>query len=1515
MPSSQYHRDMHFGVLGPLVVRGPLGSIDVVGGKERLLLAHLLAAAGRLVTVDELADSMWGERPPRAPAKALQTYVLRLRNALEPDRRGVPTIVVTEDPGYRLVVRDHEVDALRFTQLAAAGRSALDGGRPAEAAATLQEALGLWRGAAYAGFEETPFGSVESQRLEELRVNAVEDRWAAEVDCGRAAAAVPELEHFVSQHPWRERAWATLVLALCRAGRQGDALSALARARSRLAEDLGVDPGPELQALQARVLAHDPELLRLPAVPGAGHPEVTTGLPGRKAYAEASALVRREAGTVAARGDALRGERAALADGLFKLQGESLPGDLPTGVCPWRGLSSYDVEDRAWFAGRERLVAELLARLAADRLVVVVGASGSGKSSLVRAGMLGALDAGALPGSSHWTTLLMRPGSAPMRELASVAFGAAHASSSLGDLLLRMAEEGEESDGEHRTVLVVDQLEEVWTECADERDRESFLDALAGIAHETDARVVLVVRGDYFAHLADHPGLAALTRDATLLVGAPTQAEVRRMVNVPARAAGLALDPGLAETISDEAGDEPGLLPLLSTSLMQLWERRDGVHLTYRDYVAIGGLAGAVAHLAEEAYEALPEADRAATRVVLLRLAGRTGGGDVVRRRVPLLELGGLPGNVVEVVAALTGARLLTLSGDAVEVAHESLFREWPRLAGWLADDESTRTVQHRLAVAAGQWDEQGRDPGLLWRGAGLEAALAVVATYPDETTAVEREFLADGEAALEVERRDAEERAAHRERQNRALRGLLTAASILLVLAVIAGAVAVASRRDTAEALDRQAAATVAAEARRLAAASLTEESLDLALLQAVEAIRTEAGPQTHGALLTLLARTPDLMHLRRGETPYLRAAASPDGRVVAVAEFDPRVVGLDAATGEEVWSRDVPDGGHVLSIDGGRRGFLVHAWNDARDTAVHLWDARTGVTRWSVTGEDLTTVVGRSGDPAPSAAVWDSRGRVVVLTPTHLVLLTADKRPLRAIELQDSPDPGWLLAWPDGRVSYEAPLDAGRGHVVDVSRPAEHRTLDFRIESVSPDGALVLTADRSRVDQVSLRLRDADSLRPVGEGMSVPSFDGGVDWSSHGETFAIGAGEIIQVRDRRGRLLRELSGAHSGAVMAPVLAGPDDQMLWAAGRDGLVSGWDLAGQQGLIRSSPLGTGPHSGQADVSGQLAAGTLFSFTGPNRPALLDVRAGRTTPLMLPSGCRCQMDSITITPDGDLAVGSVMTFDENGFFDPEVGRLMVWSTDDRTLQHDVALPWNPVAAAVSSDGSRALVNGGGGLAVVDLVTGDLVSDPVSLPRYDGFDRARSVAIRDDGTVAAVLREAGILLVDPVTGEVLERGSLGSSSTTAQEGTALAWVGENLVVGGLDGRLSFLDGETLEPVAPPREAAAGFVIDLLSVGPVLASLGSDGDVRLWDVRSWQPMGLPLTEEHSWGFLSGVPGELTAWFEGADGGEGRVRRLPLSPRAWVERACSLVSRQLTEDEWAVIHPERQWRETCSDA
>ena len=541
-----------------------------------------------------------------------------------------------------------------------------------------------------------------------------------------------------------------------------------------------------------------------------------------------------------------------------------------------------------------------------------------------------------------------------------------------------------------------------------------------GIAQETDVRVVLVVRGDHFAHLADHAGIAALVRDATVLVGAPSRAEVRRMVELPAQAAGLELETGLAETLTDDAGEEPGLLPLLSTSLMQLWERRRGRRLTYADYVAVGGLPGAVAHLAEEAYDNLPEAERGTARAVLLRLAGRASTGEVVRRRVALAELEGLPGHAGEVVASLAGARLLTLVDESVEVAHESLFREWPRLAGWLADDESTRTVLHRLAVAAGQWEHQGRDPGLLWRGAGLQSALDVMTAYPDETTASERDFLAQGEALLDRERREAEQRAAQRDRQNRTLRTMLGLGSALLVLAVVAGLLAVVSRQQAAQARDRQQEAAVAADARRLAAASLNEEQLDLALLQAVEAVRTEPGPETHGALLSLLARTPDLLLQRRAETPFLRADASPDGRVVAVAEFDPRVIGLDAVTGEELWAREVPEQGHAFALAGGRPGFLVTAWTDAGGSAVHLWDADTGRDRWTLDAQDLEGMVGE-GDTDIADAVWLADGRrAVVLTSTHLVVVSQTGRPRRAVRLEPGPDGGTppLLAGRPGQL-----------------------------------------------------------------------------------------------------------------------------------------------------------------------------------------------------------------------------------------------------------------------------------------------------------------------------------------------------------------------------------------------------------------------------------------------------------------------------------------------------------------
>jgi DNA-binding SARP family transcriptional activator len=708
---------VEFAVLGPLQVSGERGPIEIAGVKERTLLARLVASGGRMVTADELIDSLWGDAPPRTAAKSLQTYVLRLRNALEPDRHGSPRLLVTDGSGYRLAVPDDAIDARRFARLVDLGHRAWREGRADAAAVTLCEALALWRGPAYAGFETTVFGGGESRRLEELRLAALEDRTAADLDLGRARETVPELESLVHDHPLRERLWHLLVLALYRSGRQADALAAYARARDLLVEELGVEPGEELRALQAQVLAQDAALLapvRAPILPAALVPapgpfvgrdrelaalrdawtRATAGQPvsvilrgprgcgarrlagefavevaeqgyrvehnakgavpseaaevatltvvtGRTADAtphappsgprltvvlggtstpvpawaeavdihllapdqvraileayvdepavdEALPQVLRESGGIpgrihdaafglARRRAAVRVGEAAARTGQMQRALGAAREDLREGVtefrgvlerqavseadtCPWKGLVAYEVIDAPWFAGRERLVAELLARLAPARLLAVVGASGSGKSSLVHAGLLASLDAGALPGSEGWIRLVLRPGPHPMRELARVALrGADPSRDRVADLLERMVY-GDSAAG--RVVLVVDQFEETWTACADAGERAAFLDALAEIV-DSDSRVtlVLVVRADYVGELADQPVLARALADATVLVGAPTEAEVRRAVQHPAERAGLHLDVGFPTPSSRTRATSPGRCP------------------------------------------------------------------------------------------------------------------------------------------------------------------------------------------------------------------------------------------------------------------------------------------------------------------------------------------------------------------------------------------------------------------------------------------------------------------------------------------------------------------------------------------------------------------------------------------------------------------------------------------------------------------------------------------------------------------------------------------------------------------------------------------------------------------------------------------------------------------------------------------------------------------------------------------------------------------------------------------
>ncbi|NUT93898.1 MAG: AAA family ATPase [Saccharothrix sp.] len=241
---------VRFGVLGPLVATGPAGPVALPGPRHRAVLARLLVARGRVVPVSRLVDDLW-EVPPDGAVGAVQTFVSALRRALEPDRapRAPARVLVTSPPGYALHASD--VDAWRFESAVARA-----GDEPGSALAVLDEALGWWRGPAYAEFAEHGWARAEAGRLTQVRLLAVERRAAALVALGRSGEAVPELEVLVEGHPWREEAWRLLGLALYHSGRQGDALHVLRRARGLLADELGVDPGPGLRTLETDILRH-----------------------------------------------------------------------------------------------------------------------------------------------------------------------------------------------------------------------------------------------------------------------------------------------------------------------------------------------------------------------------------------------------------------------------------------------------------------------------------------------------------------------------------------------------------------------------------------------------------------------------------------------------------------------------------------------------------------------------------------------------------------------------------------------------------------------------------------------------------------------------------------------------------------------------------------------------------------------------------------------------------------------------------------------------------------------------------------------------------------------------------------------------------------------------------------------------------------------------------------------------------------------------------------------------------
>ncbi|MFV2064162.1 MAG: protein kinase, partial [Chloroflexota bacterium] len=407
---------------------------------------------------------------------------------------------------------------------------------------------------------------------------------------------------------------------------------------------------------------------------------------------------------------------------------------------PYMGLQAFDDIDSEQFFGRERLVAELVSRLAgsgtASRCLVVVGPSGSGKSSVVRAGLVPAVRAGAVQGSADWFITTMVPGTDPYESLeAALLRVAVNPPPSLIEQLrsgkrgiLRSVRRCLSTD-EERVLLVIDQFEELFVGQSSE-DAHGFLDALSVAVDDpsTPLRLVVTLRADYYHRPLEHPSFAPILDAATVNVTPLAGDELERAIVEPARRIGVGFEPGLVARIAAETSGQPSPLPLLEYTLSELFDRRTGHLLTIEAFDQLGGLSGALGARAEANYAKADDAQRSAIRRVFGRLADPSEESADLRRRVRLVDLGQDP--VTEWVLARFGAaRLLTFDRDVatreptVEVAHEALLREWPRLAGWLAADRELLRAVNAISDAATTWDQGGRDDSDLYRGGRLEAA------------------------------------------------------------------------------------------------------------------------------------------------------------------------------------------------------------------------------------------------------------------------------------------------------------------------------------------------------------------------------------------------------------------------------------------------------------------------------------------------------------------------------------------------------------------------------------------------------------------------------------------------------------------------------------------------------------------------------------------------------------------------------------------------------------------------
>jgi WD40 repeat protein/transcriptional regulator with XRE-family HTH domain len=912
----------------------------------------------------------------------------------------------------------------------------------------------------------------------------------------------------------------------------------------------------------------------------------------RTAHKDTAVLLAGALGLAGAAGElfvaAARGKAPAV-DVLAAIEGAG-PQLGPVASSPYRGLSVFEEQDAGWFFGRDAVTTEVLERmsrlLAGAGLLVVSGVSGAGKSSLLRAGVLPRIRAAGLPGapgSRSWPCLVLTPTRAPLDELAlrvAVLDGADAVAVRRGldtapawfaltawqAALARprgpgdsagLAAERDLPARHRRVVLVVDQFEEVFTQCADEGQRRAFITALHAAAtagHGPDqapaALVVLSVRADFEARCADYPQLAGPVQDR-YLVTAMTQRQLRMAITEPAKKAGAKVDDGLADLLLAEVRTgQPGafgagVLPLLSHALDQAWRCRAGQALTLADYDRAGGIEGSVAASAQRAYDRLSLAQQAAARQVFLRLTATSSEGVDTAGRATRAELteGKSAAEIRDVEAVLeafAAERLLTLAAGTVELSHEVLLTAWPLLRDtWLADTRADRIVRTRLHHTAAEWARHSRDRSYLYAGTLLAAATDAAARIGADParhpplSQTDTDFLHASDSA-------------HRRtvRRRRGLIALLTALVLGLSTATV---LAVRASQQVAQQRDIVISGLLISQSQQLGDADPV-----LSKLLAVAAWRLNPSSAARYAMLAAAAR-PGAAVLTSHAGPVDSVAFSRDGTTLATGNADGTVRLWDVATRRQTATLAGP-AGPVNAVAFSRDGTTLATGN--ADGTIRLWDVATRRQIAALTGPTgPVNSVAFSPDGTPLATgnadgtirLWD------VATRRQTAALTGPAGAVNSVAF--SPDSVTLASSSaDGSVWFwdatSVPCPGGPGPLTSNTSPATS-------VAFSPDGTTLATGNNDgtvRLWDVATHQQITALTGPAGPVTSVT-------FSLDGTTLASASpGHTVRLWDLATRhpIGAPLTG-HTGRVTS-VTFSPDGTTLASGSADQTVRLWNIA-------------------------------------------------------------------------------------------------------------------------------------------------------------------------------------------------------------------------------------------------------------------------------------------------------------------------------------------------------------------